>query len=196
MGTTASPPRPPSALRRLLDMLYLGAGLLAGLFLVTVFLLMLALSAGRQVGVNVPDGTDFAAWSMVAMSFLGLAHTFKSGDLIRVGLLLDRFKGRTRQAMELFALTISGAFTAYFTWYSVQLTYDSWKFLDMSQGVLAVPLWIPQSGMAIGLAILLVSVVDEIIRVARGQRPSYEKVSLDESPEEFVERLVASSGGA
>jgi len=195
MGTNAAPPPSPPFARKALDMLYLAAGVLAGLFLVVVFLLMLALSVGRQVGVNVPDGTDFVAWSLVALSFLGLAHTFKTGDLIRVGLLLERFKGRKRQCLELLALAISGAFTGYFLWFATLLTYDSWRFSDMSQGVLAVPLWIPQSGMALGLAILLVAVLDEIVRVARGQRPSYEKIPLDESPEEFVDRLVAGSGG-
>jgi len=113
-----------------------------------------------------------------------------------VGLLVERFQGRARQCLELCALAISGAFTAYFLWYSARLTYDSWQFSDMSQGVLAVPLWIPQSAMVIGLAILLLAVLDEIVRVARGQRPSYEKVALDESPEEFVDRIVAGSGGA
>ena len=43
---------------------------------------------------------------MAAMAFLGLAHTFRHGEMIRVGLLIDRFEGRTRWCVEIFALLI------------------------------------------------------------------------------------------
>lgn len=176
--------------RRLLDGLYLLSGLIAAGFLVAIFLLMLGLSFGRQVGINIPDGTDFVAWCLAASSFLGLAHTFKSGDMIRVGLLLERFHGRQRQAMELLALAVSTAFIGYFAWFAVGLTIDSWRFNDMSQGVLSVPLWIPQLGFSLGLTILLIALLDEIVNVARGNHPTYEKAPPDESPEEMVERIA------
>ncbi|MFG1302019.1 TRAP transporter small permease [Xanthobacter sp. V3C-3] len=180
-------------IRRLLDGLYLLSGIAAAGFLVLIFALMMGLSVGRQLGVNIPSGDDFAAWSMVAMSFLGLAHTFKYGEMIRVGLLLERLHGRRRQAAELFALTVAIAFLGYFTWNAVQLTYDSWRFNDISQGVVAVPLWIPQTGYAAGLAILLIAMVDEFVHVAQGHRPRYEKEPVT-SPDELVER-IASGGG-
>ena len=37
-----------------------------------------------------------------------------------------------------------------------------------------VPLWIPQSGMALGLVVLTISLVDEFVIVLRGGRPSYQ----------------------
>lgn len=154
-------------IRRLLDGLYLLSGIAAAGFLVLIFALMMGLSVGRQFGVNIPSGDDFAAWSMVAMAFLGLAHTFKHGEMIRVGLLLERLHGRKRQAAELFALTVAIAFLGYFAWNAVQLTYDSWRFNDISQGVVAVPLWIPQTGYAAGLSILLIAMVDEFVHVAQ-----------------------------
>lgn len=185
----------PHPLRRLLDGLYLASGYLAAAFLVAMFLLMLGLSFGRQVGFNIPDGTDFVAWCLVASSFLGLAHTFKSGDMIRVGLLLDRFRGRKRQVLELISLAISGAFISYFAWNAARLTFDSFRFNDMSQGVLSIPLWIPQLGFSVGLTILSIAVLDEFIHVARGRRPNYEKAPPDESPEEMVERIAAGNAG-
>ena len=75
-------------IRTFLDRLYLLSGYLAGVFLVAIFLLMLALSVGREVGVNVKSGDDIASWCMAAMAFLGLAHTFRKGELIRMGLLI------------------------------------------------------------------------------------------------------------
>ncbi|MGQ3028202.1 MAG: TRAP transporter small permease subunit, partial [Ferrovibrionaceae bacterium] len=82
-----------SILRSTLDRNYLVSGCLAGAFLVAIFLLMMVMSLGREVGLNVPAGDDFVAWCMAASAFLGLAHTFKSGEMIRVGLLIDRFSG-------------------------------------------------------------------------------------------------------
>ena len=65
-------------LRRCLDALYLLAGYAAGGFLIAIFVLMMILSAGRPLGINLPAGDDFASWCMAATAFLGLAHTFRS----------------------------------------------------------------------------------------------------------------------
>jgi TRAP-type C4-dicarboxylate transport system permease small subunit len=178
-------------LRSALDGLYLLAGYLAGLFLLIIFLLMMGLSLGRGVGINIPAGDDLASWSMAAMAFLGLAHTFRSGEMIRVGLLTDRLQGRTRWWFEMFSLVIGLCFVGFFAWHAVQLTYDSWRFNDMAQGVLATPLWIPQIGYATGLVILFIAFVDEFIHVLRGGDPRYEKPPAT-TAEEVVERAIQS----
>ena len=121
---------------------------------------------GREIGINIRSGDDFAAWCMCAMAFLGLAHTFRSGEMIRVGLLLERLGGRNRWVAELVALSIATAFVLYFTKQAIQLTYDSWRFNDMSQGTVSVPLWFPQLGYSIGLVILAISMIDDKVREA------------------------------
>ena len=178
-------------IRRALDLLYLSAGWAAGLFMVLIFVLMMGLSAGRPIGINIPAGDDIVAWCMVAMSFLGLAHTFRHGEMIRVGLLIDHITGRRRWFMEIAALIIGCAFIAFFAWHAVQLTYDSWRFHDMSQGVLAVRLWIPQLGYCGGLVILLIAFVDEFFHVAAGNAPRYEKPK-PQTAEEAVEQAIQS----
>ena len=182
-------------LRRCLDGLYLFAGYAAGAFLVLIFAIMMVMSVGRQFQLNIPAGDDFASWAMAAMAFLGLAHTFKRGEMIRVGLLLERLRGRNRQIVEIIALGIATAFVLYFARHAVQMTYDSWRFNDMAQGVLAVPLWIPQLGYSGGLVILSIALIDEMVSVIRGNQPSYVQGSPDESPEEFVERISQGGGG-
>ena len=179
-------------LRSLLDGLYLVAGWLAGLFLIAIFLLMMALSAGRQFGLNIPSGDDFAAWSMAAMAFLGLAHTFKSGEMIRVGLLIDRFSGRKRQLIEVAALVVGIIFVSYFTWHAYKFVYYSWLTNEVATGVVAVKMWIPQLGYVGGLAILLIAMIDELVHVLAGNRPRYEK-DPPKTAEEAVERAAASA---
>lgn len=179
-------------MRRFLDGLYLAAGYAAGVFLIIIFGLMMALSLGREIGFNIPAGDDFASWCMAAMAFLCLAHTFKSGDMIRVGLLIDRFRGRTRWYFETFSLVLGLGFTGFFAWHAAVMTWQSYEFNDVAGGVVPMPLWIPQLGYSGGLIILFVAMLDEFVHVVlRGREPRYEKPPA-QSDEEIVERAMAS----
>lgn len=180
-------------MRRLLDGLYLCAGYAAAGCLVIIFLLMMVMAVGRQFGLNIPSGDDFAAWAMAAMAFLGMAHTFKRGEMIRVGLLLERLSGRTRQFFEALALTVAFGYLGYFTWHVFEYVRFSRQMNDMSNGVLAIPLWIPQLAFLAGLALLTVAVLDELIHVLRGNRPTFEK-EPPKTTEELLAR-VAEGGG-
>jgi TRAP-type C4-dicarboxylate transport system permease small subunit len=178
-------------IRKALDGLYLGAGWLAGLFMVAIFVLMMAISIGREINLNLKAGDDFVSWCMAAMAFLGLAHTFRHGEMIRVGLLIDRIEGRKRWFIEMFCLLIGVGFIGFFAYYTVQMNWQSWQFNDMSGGVVVVPLWIPQLGYSTGLVILLIALVDELIHVAMGGEPRYEKPK-PQTAEEVVEQAIQS----
>jgi TRAP-type C4-dicarboxylate transport system permease small subunit len=178
-------------IRTALDTLYLVAGWLAGGFLVLIFLLMMVLSAGRPLGINIAGGDDIVSWCMAAMAFLGLAHTFRTGEMIRVGLLIDTLSGRTKHAVEIFALVVGCGFVGFFAWHAVTMTWYSWRFGDMTQGVIAIPLWIPQLGFTSGLVILAVALVDELVYVAGGREPRYEKPK-PQTAEEVVEQAIQS----
>ena len=179
-------------LRRALDGLYLLAGYAAGVFLIAIFALMMILSAGRPLGINLPAGDDFAAWCMAATAFLGLAHTFRSGEMIRVGLLIDRFDGDTRRVIEIASLVVGCGFIGFFAWHAVVMNYQTYVFNDMAQGVVPVPLWIPQLGYSGGLVILLIAFVDELVHVLGGNDPRYEKPK-PQTAEEIVERAAQSA---
>jgi TRAP-type C4-dicarboxylate transport system permease small subunit len=178
--------------RKILDGLYAGAGYLAGLFLLAIFAMMMALSLGREFGINIKSGDDITAWCMAAMAFLALAHTFKSGEMIRVGLLTDRLTGHRKWTAEIFALITSAVFIGFFAWHAVMLVYTSWLINDMSTGVLVIPLWVPQLGFCLGLVILWIALVDELVHVARGNHPRYEK-EPPRTAEELLERAAQSS---
>ena len=101
-------------MRVFLDRLYLYSGYLAGAFMVAIFVLMMVLSAGRPIGLNIPAADDFVSWCMAAMAFLGLAHTFRNGEMIRVGLLIDKLPEKSRHWIELVCLVIGIGFIAFF----------------------------------------------------------------------------------
>ncbi|MGL5363546.1 MAG: TRAP transporter small permease [Bosea sp. (in: a-proteobacteria)] len=179
-------------MRKALDTLYLWSGYAAGMFLILIFCLMMGLSAGRQIGFNIPAGDDFASWCMAAMAFLGLAHTFRSGEMIRVGLLIDLFKGRKRWAFETFSLILGLGFVGFFAWHAVVMTWQSYQFNDVAGGVVAMPMWIPQLGYSGGLVILFIAFLDEFVHVVlRGQEPRYEKPAPI-TDEEVIQRAMQS----
>lgn len=183
---------PAGLARRALDALYLWAGYASGFFLLTIFALMLVMSLGREVGINVPAGDEFASWAMAACAFLGLAHTFKSGEMIRVGLVIDRFTGRTRTWIEAISLLVGISFAVYFAYHAIVFTQFSWLLGDRAQGVVPVPLWIPQLGYAGGLTLLAMAMIDEFVRLLMGKRPSY-FIEPPKTAEEAVERAASSA---
>jgi TRAP-type C4-dicarboxylate transport system permease small subunit len=180
-------------MRVVLDRLYLWSGYAAGVCLVATLALMMFMAVGRQFGVNIPDGTDFASWTMAAMTFLGLAHTFKRGEMIRVGLLLEKLSGRPKRVAELFALSITLAFLVYFTFHAFDFVRVSRMTNEMSNGVIAVPIWLPQLSFLAGAVLLTVAVVDELVHVLRGNPLSFEKPP-PKTTEELLAR-VAEGGG-
>jgi TRAP-type C4-dicarboxylate transport system permease small subunit len=161
-------------LRRFLNALYDASGALAALCLAGIFVVMLAQSFGREAGILLRGADDIVAWLCAASAFLALGHTFRHGELVRVGIWLDRLGARGRWLAELFALGLTSAFVAYMLWAVVHFVYESWKFNEVAQGLIRVPIWIPQLCFVIGVVIFLVAVLDELARVLRKQKPAYQ----------------------
>lgn len=160
-------------LRRLLDAIYLAAGGLAALMVLAVAVLMVGQSVLREFHVATGAVNDVVAWCCAAAAFLAMAHAFKHGDFVRVTLTMEHLSPTWQRRFELFALVIGATATAYLAWWACRFTYESWEFHDLAQGLLPMPLWIPQSSFAIGSVLLFVAVLDELVIVLRGGRPTY-----------------------
>ena len=68
---------------------------------------------------------------------------------------------------------MAAAFTGYLLVSVAQYVYMGWQYNEMSNGLLVVPLWIPQLSFLVGAALLFVAVVDELVTVLRGRKPAY-----------------------
>jgi TRAP-type C4-dicarboxylate transport system permease small subunit len=161
-------------MRRFLDRLYYGSGALAAICLAAICVLMLAQAFGREAGFLVRGADDIVAWLCAASAFFALGHTFRHGELVRVGLLVNRLGGRSRRLAELFALGITAAFVAYMLWAVGRFVYESWKFHEVAQGLIRLPIWIPQTTFLVGVLIFFVAVLDELLRVLGKQKPAYQ----------------------
>jgi TRAP-type C4-dicarboxylate transport system permease small subunit len=138
-----------------------------------IFVMMLAQAFGREAGILVRGADDIVAWLCAAASFLALGHTFRHGELVRVGLLLERLGPVGRRRMELFSLGVAALFVAYMLWAVSRFIYESWKFNEVAQGLIQVPIWIPQMSFLIGVVIFFIAVLDELVLVIRREKPAY-----------------------
>ena len=168
-------------MRAALELLYRTSGRLAGFFLVAIAVLSLAQIGGRLLGFAAHSFDEFAGYCMAASSFLGLAYALRAGEHIRMTLLLHRTRGIARQGLEVACLAAGVFLAGFFTWHACDMLWFSFITHDVSQGLVPVPLWIPQTGMALGLAILLVALLDDLAVVVSRGTPSYDSAEANAS---------------
>lgn len=157
----------PSSLRKvwlLLDKLYLYCGYLAAFFLLCIFIVTMLQVCGRLVGYNPRGATDYAGYFMAASAFLAFAHTLNKGAHVRIELFLS-LMGPYRRWAEIFSFVLSAVIAVWFSYHSLALVYWSYVLGDISQGLDATPIWIPQLSMAVGVNLLAVAVIDHGLRL-------------------------------
>jgi TRAP-type C4-dicarboxylate transport system permease small subunit len=157
-------------MRKLLDGLYNSAAALAALFMVGLLAMVLLSIVSRQLHFHVPGTDAYAGYLMAASGFLALAHTLKRGEHIRVTLLINTLKGKSKKAMEIWSLVVATLLALLFAVYSCKLAWQSRAFNDISTGSDATPLWLPQLAMALGAVILLIAFIDELVLEIQGRR--------------------------
>ncbi|WP_187830400.1 TRAP transporter small permease [Siccirubricoccus phaeus] len=160
-------------MRRLLDALYAAGAGLAALSLLAIFLVMMAQVVLREMQMQFPAADDISAYLCVSTTFFALAATFKRGELIRVGMLLEKLGPGPRRWAEAGVLLLAAALLAYITRWVFQDMMFSYEIEEVAQGTVPIPLWIPKIAMPAGSALLLIAVLDELVTVLRGQKPGY-----------------------
>ncbi len=175
---------------RLLDGLIQGAAALAALSILSICILTVSMSLSRAFGITLRGADDLIAWLCAASAFLILAQTFQHGGIVRVEIFLGTLNEGWRRRLEIIGLTVMSGFCLFALAAFSQFVYQSWEFNDVSQGQIIVPLWIPQIFAAIGCLIFFLAVVDELLRVLRGDKPRYQQMAEDRlSAGDFGETL-------
>ena len=159
------------ALERTLD----AAGALGAFCVFLIFVLMIINGVGRQLNLALSGVNDIVSWLCAAAAFFAMAHAFRHGDFVRVTLLLDNVPPRLRRIMDVTCLVIAAVSVSYLTWSATAFTYESWEFKEMATGLVVIPIWIPQSTFVIGCWLLLAAMLDELVTVLQGGKPSYQR---------------------
>lgn len=160
-------------LRRALEGLYIGSAYVGAAFIVAIGLLITAQVIGRELGVLVAGADELTAWSVVAAGFLPLAYTYRSAGHIRVTLLVDRTSGPLRRVWEMVIMAVALFFVGFLCYSSFDMIRDAIRFGDKTQGLIVIPMFIPQQSMPIGALILVIAILDDLVMAMRGGPISY-----------------------
>ncbi|WP_033068519.1 TRAP transporter small permease [Thalassospira australica] len=167
-------------MRRLLDYLFKFSAGLAAVFLVTIALLILAQSLGRIAGIAVHDANELAGFSLAAGTFLALGPALRAGTHIRVMIVLTYLYGPARRILETITLLAAIYLAGYFAWWMAVLAEESFSYGDTSPGVLAFPLWIPQTAMAFGLVVFTIALIEALFDLLAGRDPAFVRGEANE----------------
>lgn len=159
--------------RRVLDAVYDGAAAIGAACIALICALMVGQSLGRQFGWPTGAINDLVAWLCAAAAFLTMAHAFRHGDFVRVTLLIEKLGPRARRVLEVASLAVAAIAVGYLAWWAVRFTYESWQFKDIAGGMVPIPIWIPQLSFVLGAVLFVLAVLDELVLVLRGAKPTY-----------------------
>lgn len=150
-------------MRKLLDGLYDASLVAAGLFLLAIFLLMIGEAVLRKMGSYITGASELIGWSCAAAGFLALPATFKRGDMVRVGLLVDALPAKLRKPMLLACLLLALVFSAYLLKAVAAYMWGSYVVDELTQGMIEIAVWVPMLSFVLGVLLLLVAVLDELV---------------------------------
>lgn len=166
-------------MRRLLDSIYIVSGAMAATLIAGIVVLIAA-----QIGLNltarimgpgwswtIPSYADFAGFMLANASFLALGATFRAGGHIRVSLVTTRLPRRVQWLAEVAVLMLGLAVIGYALFYLINLVGESYRYGDMSSGIVPIPLWVPQAGMTAGVAVLCIALADTLVGTIRAKAP-------------------------
>jgi TRAP-type C4-dicarboxylate transport system permease small subunit len=166
-------------MRRILNALYDAGGWIAAAAVLGIFLVMIGSTALRFFGIATGGTNDIVAWLAATAALLGLAHTFRNGDMVRMTLVLDKLPDVPRRCMEVLALAIGSAAGLYLVFWTVISVHQSWMLEDMANGLIVIPLWIPQLALVFGALLLALALLDELLWVLQGRTPHYVQAVKD-----------------
>lgn len=127
----------------------------------------------RTVGMSTHTLDELVGYELAAMIFLGLGQALRQGALIRVDILLSRLHGRVRRAVEALGALLSLLAVVFLCHYFYLAITRFLARGTLSNSLLAVPLWIPNTIIVVGLIIFGLQLVAYLLRILAGE-PSLE----------------------
>ncbi|WP_223426946.1 TRAP transporter small permease [Tateyamaria pelophila] len=156
-------------LTRSLNAVYKAAGALAGFFLVAICVIVMAQIVARQLGTIIPSADEYAGFCLAATSFLGLAYSFRSGSHIRVTLFIQALGNTSSRLMLILALVVATSVSGLLAYHTILMVMQNATRGEVTSGLIPIPLWLPQMGMAIGITLFCVAIVEDLVNAILGR---------------------------
>lgn len=115
---------------------------------------------------------EFVGYALAGMVFFGMSETFWQRRHVRVSLVITMLPPRGQKILDLFCLVATGLVMsglAYIVWITFLRDFERGS---VSPSIMAVPTWIIDLGIFIGLVFFLIQLVVTTIRTAiSGMKP-------------------------
>lgn len=126
--------------------------------MIGMVLLILAEIVLRGVFNSTTEHSDeLVGYFLVGLSFLSLALCQSRGAFHRVEMVQMRLGPHGQAVSALIFDALSFGYIALTGWYFVQFVLSSWRREAMASTALGTPLWIPETVMVVGAAMLLIT---------------------------------------
>ena len=136
----------------------------------------------RFFGSTIPGVIEIVVFCMTSSAFLALAQTLRRNGHIRITVVIAHLPIGIRRWFELWCLAVSAMFFGWLAYYSILMAYESFIYNEMSDGVVGIPLWIPQLLMFWGVALITLAFIENFVVTLRGGMPVYVTDAM-ENPE-------------
>lgn len=111
---------------------------------------------------------EFVGYGIGICVIWSMGYVLEQGDLIRVGILLDRLPRRAQALLTAGAALAAAALTAGLVWMFWIRVARAWTRGTVSSSVAAVPTWIPEGAIMLGLAIFALAALAHGLRKITG----------------------------
>jgi TRAP-type C4-dicarboxylate transport system permease small subunit len=134
--------------------------------LIFLLMVMLLIEVLTRYVLNAPlsISEELGGYLLVAITFIGLAYTWKEKGHVRVVLLVSRMPEKIKQWLRLATLLLAVAFCFPLIKACYDLLQDSLLFEARSGSWLRTPLVYPQTILIVGAVLLLLQLTAEVIK--------------------------------
>ena len=151
--------------------------LIAGFAVVFIMVSIAANVFRRQVldGRSIAGIIEYNEIVLVALVFLSLANTQRTGDHVSVDLLTRRLPARLTFALRGLGMFVAAAFLSWMAWRSLQVGLSSLASREYRFGLARVPIWPARLLIPLGLSVLVLQILihaaEDAASFFRGEAP-------------------------
>jgi TRAP-type C4-dicarboxylate transport system permease small subunit len=110
---------------------------------------------------------EYGGYMLVAITYIGLAYTWKHRTHVRVTFLIDKFPLRIRLGIRVITLSLALIFAGFMSAAAYQLVQESFLFGDRSGSWLRTPLAWPQMVLVMGSVMLFLQLCLEVVKAVQ-----------------------------
>ena len=161
------------AVTRALDRVYLGMGYLCGTMFLLLALFITYQVIARKFNVVMAPGMDLmSGFTMAMASTWAFSYALRTGSHVRIDVLLPFMSPRVRWWADQAALASIVFFVSITAWKTWVMVLKSYEIGAVTNTYPLVPLWVPQTFVAIGFSMLAFTAIHMIIdKIAEATLP-------------------------